>query len=177
MVRIAGVDLVVERGKHATRVAIDGSSLRALGDAAGADLGRSLDVGHDTPPVGDPDEPLALDADAASVIAAWFDLGWRALDAACRGHDASTIQLWPEHFDAGCDVAVGPGADDRCNLGASPGDDLHPGPYLYVGPWTTERPGPAGYWNAPFGAVLGRDDVLAGADPAAFLRRGLALLR
>ena len=143
---------------------------------AGADLDRPLDVGHDTPALGDPDEPLSLDAAGAELILDWFDLGWRTLDAACRGRDASTIQLWPEHFDAGCDVAVGPGADDRCNLGASPGDDAHPTPYLYVGPWTAARPGPAEYWNAPFGAVLGRDDVRAGADPLAFLLRGLDLL-
>jgi hypothetical protein len=168
---------VVERGKHVERVSIPGASLRALADVAGADPDRPFDVGHDTPPVGDPDEPLSLDADAASVIAAWFDLGWQALDAACRGHQASTIQLWPEHFDAGCDVAVGPRRDDRCNLGCSPGDAFHPAPYLYVGPWTPERPGPPGYWNAPFGAVLAGDDVVAGADPVAFLQRGLDLLR
>jgi hypothetical protein len=152
-------------------------SLRVLADLAGADLERPLDVGHDTPPLGDPDEALSLDVAAADAIASWFDLGWKTLDAAGRGHQASTIQLWPEHFDAGCDVAVGPGPDDRCNLGFSPGDGFHPTPYLYVGPWTSERPGPAGYWNAPFGAVLGRDDVLAGADPVAFLQRGLDLLR
>jgi hypothetical protein len=55
-------------------------------------------------------------------------------------------------------------------------------PYLYVGPWTEDRPGDAAYWNAPFGAVLRATDVVglppseAQAVAVAFLRRGLDLL-
>jgi hypothetical protein len=65
-------------------------------------------------------------------------------------------QLWPEHFDHGSLVSVG---DDRYNVGASPGDAAEPGPYLYVGPWSDERPGDPDLWNAPFGAVLRRADL------------------
>ena len=36
--------------------------------------------------------------------------------------------LWPEHFD----VAV---TDNEVNYGVSAGDDGHPLPYAYVGPW------------------------------------------
>ena len=66
--------------------------------------------------------------------------------------------LWPEHFD----VAV---TADEVNYGVSAGDDHHPTPYAYVGPWTP-RTGP--FWNAPFGALfslnLGHDvDELAGS--------------
>lgn len=60
--------------------------------------------------------------------------------------------LWPEHFD----VAA---AEDEVNYGVSAGDDYHPTPYAYVGPWTKPT-GP--FWNAPFGALypLSRaDDV------------------
>ena len=174
--RVSGRWLVVERGAATTRTSIAGSSLRQLAVAAGADVDARLDVGRDTPALGDPDERLVLDEPAALAIADWYAFGWRVLDEAA-GAASSTIQLWPEHFDAGCDVAVGPGPDDRCNLGASPGDDDHPEPYLYVGPWTPERPGDASFWNAPFGAVLGAAGVRAGADGVAFLRRGLALLR
>ena len=185
MVRLAGARLVVERGARTTVLPVAGSTLRRLAEAAGADLTAPLDVGRDTPAVGDVDEPIVLDHDAVLALAAWYGEGWRMLDevVADAGPQASpsTIQLWPEHFDAGCDVAVGPGADDRCNLGASPGDDGHPGPYLYVGPWTTARPGDPGYWNAPFGAVVGRAELQASGDPhaagVAFLERGLALLR
>jgi hypothetical protein len=176
VVRTAGAWLVVEQGASSTRTPLDGSSLRRLATAAGADIDAPLDVGRDTPALGDPDEPLAVDDVATRRIVDWHGLGWRALDAAA-GESSSTIQLWPEHFDAGCDVPVGPGPDDRCNLGASPGDDAHPEPYLYVGPWTPARPGDAAYWNAPFGAVLGAAEVEAGADPVAFLQRGLELLR
>jgi hypothetical protein len=55
--------------------------------------------------------------------------------------------LWPEHFD----VAV---TEGEVNYGVSAGDDHHPTPYAYVGPWTA-RHGP--FWNAPFGALLALD--------------------
>ena len=51
--------------------------------------------------------------------------------------------LWPKHFD----VAA---TDDEVNYGVSAGDDYHPTPYAYVGPWTKPS-GP--FWNAPFGAL------------------------
>jgi hypothetical protein len=51
--------------------------------------------------------------------------------------------LWPEHFDLG--IAL-----DEVNYGVSPGDNGHPLPYAYVGPWT---PREGEFWNASFGAV------------------------
>lgn len=94
--------------------------------------------------------------------------------------DASRTQLWPEHFDVGTTVTIGAGDADRVNLGASPGDGFHPDPYLYVGPWGSDRPGPGDYWNAPFGAVLGYADLAASDDPVAagvaFLTAGLSHL-
>jgi hypothetical protein len=87
------------------------------------------------------------------------------------------VQLWPEHFDAGCDVAAGGG---RVNLGASPGDGFHSEPYLYVGPWGPERPGDATFWNAPFGAAFGHGELLDAGEPVAaavaFLTKGVELL-
>ena len=68
----------------------------------------------------------------------------------------------------------------RCNLGASPGDERHPDPYLYVGPWGDERPGDDGYWNAPFGAVLGHAEVVDSDSPlrtaTAFFHDGIRRL-
>lgn len=55
--------------------------------------------------------------------------------------------LWPEHFD----VAV---TEGEVNYGVSPGDEAHPTPYAYVGPWR-QRTGP--FWNAPFGALYPLD--------------------
>lgn len=69
----------------------------------------------------------------------------------------------------------------RCNLGAAAGDGFSDEPYLYVGPWDALRPGSADYWNAPFGAVLGYDDLDAAADPLGraieFLLAGITQLR
>jgi hypothetical protein len=65
---------------------------------------------------------------------------------------ASLGRLWPEHFDFGIDLGAKPGV--RVNLGAAAGDGGINEPYLYVGPWGPERPGPAEYWTAPFGATL-----------------------
>ena len=182
VLRVAGEVLVRERDGGASAIALNGATLAGLAAFAGADLGAPFDVGRDTAPIGDPEEPLAIDADAATVLADWWHLGWRALDAAiAEAVDPMAIQLWPEHFDAGTSVAVGPREGDRCNLGVSPGDSYSDEPYLYVGPWTDDRPGDPSYWNAPFGAVLRRSELMAGPDPYAtgvsFLRRGLERLR
>jgi hypothetical protein len=178
VVRVGGEHLVVERGSAtAAVVPIAGSTLRALTTAAGADVDAPFDAGGDAPPPGDVDEPLDLDPGTAAELAAWYDRASRALERVLADLGAtaspSRVQLWPEHFDIACDVAAGP---DRCNLGASPGDPFSPEPYLYVGPWRDDRPGPATYWNAPFGASL-RSPAVTGVDDAvAFFRRGLALL-
>ena len=84
---------------------IDGETSTALAEFAGANL-RTFAAGHDTPPLGDLDEPLAVDArEAARGLVA---LGWKAIDAASAGErEVMAIQLWPEHFDAGTSVAVG----------------------------------------------------------------------
>ena len=123
VVRVDGADLVHEVGGDATVLPLDGATLGGLAEVIGVDLAAAFEAGHDTPPLGAVDVALSVDLDAARAIAEWFDFGWRALDAAvASASKPSTIQLWPEHFDAGCSVAIGPGADHRCNLGASPGD-------------------------------------------------------
>lgn len=74
--------------------------------------------------------------------------------------------LWPEHFD----VAIEHGSEaagERATYGLSPGDENHPEPYLYVGPW---RQGVAGeLWQARGfpGAELAYADLLAAADQRA----------
>jgi hypothetical protein len=174
VVRVAGAVLVHEVGSEVSSVPLIGASLGDLAAHVGVDLAADFDVGHDTPALGAVDVALSVDAAHATSIGAWFDLGWRALDAVvASAARPSTVQLWPEHFDAGCSVAVGPGAEDRCNLGASPGDASSDEPYLYVGPWGSERPGSPGYWNAPFGAVLRRAEVPSLEAAVAFLRQGL----
>ena len=181
ILRTSGSWLLRERtGSAASTIALDlaGATLADAAALADVDLAAPLDVGHDTPAVGDPSAPLAVDPVAAAAIAGWFAVGWRALDdVAVSSVTPTVIQLWPEHFDAACDVAV---RDGRANVGVSPGDGFHDEPYLYVGPWGPERPGDDAYWNAPFGAVLGHTELSTSPDPhqaaVDFYRRGVTLL-
>ncbi len=175
----AGIDLA-----STAAMPIDGASLRRLAALAQVDLDADLDVGHDTPPMGDVDAPIHVDSSTARALGIWFEVVAIALDRVVAGSDPSrspsAVQLWPEHFD----VAVDLGYDDvdghRVNLGGSPGDGFHAEPYVYVGPWTDARPGDQRFWNAPFGATLGYREITAFDDPVhgvvEFYRRGLGLL-
>lgn len=189
-IRVSGGTLVRESaaagGTWTRTVEIDGSTLAELAALADVDLAAEFWAGDATPPIGDIDEPIALHVPSARRIGAWYAVVTEALDRLV--HTAPTfsapslVQLWPEHFDAALDMAFDP--DDptqrRVNIGGSPGDGFHAAPYLYVGPWTPDRPGDAAFWNAPFGAVLGYDDVAASPDPVeaayVFLRTGLERL-
>jgi hypothetical protein len=185
-VRVSSGLLVVESapsaGATGTARPIDGATLVELAAFAGVDLDAPLDVGHDTPDVGDPNEPIEVDVAAAAALGAWFDVVGQALDlsVADLGPTASAtmVQLWPEHFDIAVDVAARP--DRRANLGGSPGDGFHADPYAYVGPWTDDRPGGPEFWNAPFGAVLGYGELVGDLDPvsriAEFLVDGVGRL-
>jgi hypothetical protein len=184
-VRVSGGALVVESGSAegawSRATMIDGSTLEDLARFAEVDLSAELSVGHDTPLLGDVRAPLTLDTSATTMFTRWFDATARALDEIVAGAPAiarpSLVQLWSEHFDVALDLAATP--ERRVNLGGSPGDEFHDRPYLYVGPWTTDRPGNPDFWNAPFGAVLAADTI-DGEDHVAaaveFFRTGLEML-
>lgn len=115
----------------------------------------------------EPDVPLVVDANAARALGDWFGFTASLLEQLrADSGDAGLTQLWPEHFDLA--VTVG-----EANYGGSPGDGEHPEPYLYVGPWEAQE---GEFWNEPFGASLSYQEILAGADPLAFLRRGMGQL-
>jgi hypothetical protein len=178
-IRIAGLTLVREVGADATRISIVGSTLRELASFADVDLDEAFSCGDDTPELGDTHRSIDLDRESAAVIADWFGLCWRTLDASLATLSPTTvpttIQLWPEHFDAATTVAVPSG--ERVNLGFSPGDDFVTEPYVYVGPWSELRPGNPAFWNTSFGAVLRRSDIAGSTDPdeacSEFVRSGL----
>jgi hypothetical protein len=186
VVRVAGGWLVRERagtaGASTVIAPLERSSLHDLAALAGLELDGEFSVGNDTPALGDPEAPLTIDAATVLAVGQWLALGSTALAEVVgrlgpRG--APTVaQLWPEHFDLGLDVAVASG--ERTNLGASTGDAFHPEPYLYVGPWTSERPGDPVYWNAPFGAVAGYAEVASAPDALgtaiAFFEQGISQL-
>lgn len=130
-------------GSEVVRVAADGtehrapiSSLRAAGEHVGLQTAAMLS-----------DEHLELDADAAASLG---DLFAAAQDALTRlleetaGPSAAPIHLWPEHFDLATELGD-EAAGRRATYGISPGDEQHPEPYAYVGPWQTPS-GPG--WDA-----------------------------
>jgi hypothetical protein len=165
--------LVREVGNESSGLALAGATLSSLAAFAGADLDAEFSAGSDMPALGAADAPLELDPKDLVDLFGWFDLGWRVLDGVMAERTgscvASTIQLWPEHFDVGT-------ALDGVNLGFSPGDGFSDEAYLYVGPQGSARPGPSSYWNAPFGAVLLRSEVRGAEECSAFIRTGLELL-
>lgn len=144
-------------------------SLAELASDAGVELDPSFSVGHDTPPLGDVDEPLWVDP----ATIRWYVQAWSVLEDLhddVRDLAPSELTLWPEHMDVAFVVDLG--LDRKVNLGASPADVHSDEPYAYVGPQGPERPGDASFWNQPFGASMEW-----GPDAPAFLRRGLDLLR
>jgi hypothetical protein len=143
----------------------------AIVQASGLDFGPPPDdVYHSVAPLA-LDTVLDLDADAAEAVSRSLYAGGAALKAVLpEGHPV----LWSEHFD----VAV---TDNEVNYGVSAGDDGHPLPYAYVGPWdfaANARTDP--FWNAPFGALspldLSADLDRLTADIAEFFRGGQANL-
>jgi len=142
-----------------------------LARASGLEFGPPPDDVYHSVALLDPDTVLDIDPASAQVIYTCLYAGGTALKAVLRdGHPV----LWPEHFD----VAV---TDNEVNYGVSAGDDGHPLPYAYVGPWdftATPRTGP--FWNASFGARypldLSADTDTLTADIAEFFRRGQAQL-
>ncbi len=182
VLRLTPAHLVRERGGEADRRPLGGASLRQLAAFVETDLDAPFSAGTATPPVGDPDAPLDLDPAASAELIAWLGRAWPVLDALSAGLAAgtrtSTIQLWPEHFDAAATLSGDGGTS--VNLGFSAGDTAVAAPYLYVGPFGAARPGDPGFWNAAFGATRTRAEVLAGDDPEgscrAFFGEGLRRL-
>ena len=84
--------------------------------------------------------------------------GWSTRPRPSPAAEPPVAQLWPEHFDLAVTL-------DEVNYGGSPGDDEHPLPYLYVGPWTLPTDGDP-FWNEPFGASTTAGPAL---DPATAL--------
>jgi len=132
------------------------------------------------------DKQLKLDHDAAQALADWYDFTAAVLGAFASelangsGHaNPSPLILWPEHFDQAF-YTEDEAETRRANYGASPGDEGHPEPYLYVGPWGTVVPD--AFWNAAHftGAVLSISDLAGAADAhhtaLQFLRTGRGLL-
>ena len=163
---VDGVDLVVEQDGQRRSGPL--TTVRAAAAFTGVEPGAPADVYEPATPV-DLDVPLVVDPDAAGQLARFFAAVAEALGDLCARHAdeaPATVQLWPEHFDLATTIS-------EVNHGGSPGDEGHPLPYLYVGPWEAHD-GP--FWNEPFGASLGLADVDSVDTAVAFFRQGLAQL-
>jgi hypothetical protein len=108
-----------------------------------------------------------VDPDAASALAAWFAFAAGVLEELLADADPSLsptpVQLWPEHFDLAIELGDQE-AGRRATYGASPGDEEHPEPYLYVAAWNPPPEGPL--WNATAftGAELAYAELIAAGD-------------
>jgi hypothetical protein len=123
--------------------------------------------------------PLSVDPAVTVAVGDWFGFGTSVLEEARRTPDAeevSRVQLWPEHFDSAFEMGSYD-AGRRASYGASPGDEAHPEPYLYVAAWGEIDRSDA-YWNDETfnGASLSYRELLAAADQRAtalaFFRNG-----
>jgi len=157
--RLDGTDIVVDENK---RLPIAGT-FSGLADALGVDFGPPPDAYPDGSEAS-PGDDTTLDVASARLIQNWY----LKADAALRVMaPRQTPILWPEHFD----VAI---LLDDTSYGASPGDAFHAEPYAYVS--SSDHDG-ADFWNAPFGAVRGHDQMSSVDDLVTFWRKAQSLLK
>jgi len=179
-VRIERTSVVVHRGDVSDAAAI--TDIAAAAELAGVEPGAPADVYTPTTPL-EPDAAFTLDVGAADFLGAWFGFATSILEQlraeAGRRDEPSRVQLWPEHFDLSFDLGD-EAAGGRGTFGASPGDDNHADPYLYVTHWG-DVPDDA-YWKethfagARFSVVRLADASDQRAAALEFFRRGRELL-
>jgi hypothetical protein len=158
--RIQGEELVIQRGEDEDRLSI--TSVAKAAGAAGIKPGAPTEIYL---PTTSPnfDQQLSVDDEASLSLGAWFGFSASVLEQFRWDHFSegpSRVQLWPEHFDLSVELGHGGASGTRAGYGASPGDENHPEPYLYVVPWSPGAPGQI--WNNPHfrGASLGYTELL-----------------
>jgi hypothetical protein len=160
-VRVADEGLVVVRDGALTihPISTTGGAAAELGIEPGA----PTDVYTPTTAL-DPDAPLEIDPASARMLGDWFGFGASVLEALRAAVPASDeparVQLWPEHFDLSVDLGV-EASGHRGTYGASPGDEAHPAPYLYVTPWTPQS---GAFWNEGSYVSLPFSELVAASD-------------
>jgi len=158
-VRVAGELLVVQRGGEERTEPI--GSLAQAAAHVGAQLLPGGVAG------GDARDELAVDAAASAFLGEWYGFAASVLEELRAGvgdaAEPSRVQLWPEHFDLSVELGA-EAAGERAGYGASPGDELHPEPYLYVTPWSEQVDGELWQATAFRGAELSYAELLAGGS-------------
>jgi hypothetical protein len=160
-VRVVDEGLVVVRGGELTIHPI--STAGGVAAELGLEPGAPADVYTPTTTL-DPEAPLEIDPASARMLGDWFGFGALVLEALRAEVPASDeparVQLWPEHFDLSVDLGVDANGR-RGTYGASPGDEAHPEPYLYVTPWTAQS---GDFWNEGSYASLPFTELGAATD-------------
>jgi hypothetical protein len=110
--------------------------------------------------------PREVDAAAASALGDFYGFGCSVLEQLRADEidgEPSLVRIWPEHFDIAIELGS-ESAERRADFGASPGDEDHSEPYVYVSPWKGDVSGEL--WNATTfkGAELGYSELLAAED-------------
>ncbi len=158
-VRVEGVELVHSEGAAERRTLLSSPSVAAEAVNELLPAGEELNT-----------EPLGVDAAAAAALAAWYSFAdavlTRLIADAGLADDPSPAILWPEHFDLAIELGD-EGRGLRANYGASPGDESHPEPYLYVGPWTAAVSGELWQASGFSGAELSYAELLEADDQLA----------
>jgi hypothetical protein len=181
-VRVAGTHLVRQHAGVATAEPVS-----TLAAAAAFVLDGPPDVAwaesFDVPPVGNPDDDLRVDVEAAAFLGDWHGFAYSVLEelrADAESTETNRVQLWPEHFDASFDCLPD---DQRATVGASPGDAGIAEPYLYVLPANFDAAPASDCWNAHSfnGGVLRMSELADAPDQRAaaltFYRRCRDVLR
>jgi hypothetical protein len=151
-VRIEGTNLVVHRRET---VSASITTVGAAAKLAGIEPGAPADVYTPSTPL-EPDASLHVDPAAATFLGDWHGFAASVLEQlraeSGDGAAPSRVQLWPEHFDLSFDAGE-EASRARGTFGASPADDAHPEPYLYVIPWADDV-APDPFWSdATFGGA------------------------
>jgi hypothetical protein len=164
--RVVADRLVVQTGTEERAAQI--TTLSAMAAHVGPDL---------LPDAPTDSAPLEVDPRAAAFVGDWFGFAASVLEELRAGAgdtlEPSRVQLWPEHFDLSVELGA-EASGRRAGYGASPGDERHAHPYLYVTPWAAVPDGPL--WQSPAfrGAELGLPELLEAPDQRA---AGVAFFR
>lgn len=180
--RVEGTDLVVTHADGFTHTPLGALASDHTRRSASSTPAPGLDLGYPTATEWSEEVVGRVDEGAAAQLADWFGFATSVLEevrAVQPDRDDTRVQLWPEHFDLSIELGD-EASGSRGTLGASPGDDAHAEPYLYVTHWAPVSADP--FWNdgAFAGASLPYPDVVAATDQRgvalAFFRRGLDVL-
>ena len=123
VVRTSGTSLVHELGGQVQVLPIAGATLADLAAMVDVDLTADFTVGNDTADVGDLDAPHPARRRRSGRAGGLV----RPRLASPRHHRThaptapAPIQLWPEHFDASCLLAIGSGAERSLRRRRVPG--------------------------------------------------------